>query len=149
MKDLLIMNGPNLNLLGKREPEVYGSANFEEILGQIKADMGELLLPYRLHYFQSNHEGALLDQLHAVGFDYLGIVFNPGAYAHTSIALADAVRGISRPVVEVHLSNVHQREEYRRHSYLAEAAVGVISGLGWRGYALGLRYLIEQFGQKI
>lgn len=137
---ILILNGPNLNLLGKREPEIYGSRSFEAYFSELQAQFPS----HELEYYQSNHEGALLEKLHEVGFSYDGIVFNAGAFTHTSVALGDAVAGISAPVIEVHISNVHQREAFRHHSYLSAYCAGVIVGLGLQGYALGVRALIER-----
>ncbi|WP_425420333.1 type II 3-dehydroquinate dehydratase [Phaeodactylibacter xiamenensis] len=135
---ILILNGPNLNLLGKREPEIYGRQSFEDYFGKLQAQFPE----HKLEYFQSNHEGALLDKLHEVGFSYDGIVFNAGAYTHTSVALGDAIAGISTPVIEVHISNVHRREAFRHHSYLSAHCAGIIVGLGLQGYALGVQAII-------
>jgi 3-dehydroquinate dehydratase-2 len=135
---ILILNGPNLNLLGKREPEIYGRQSFEDYFGKLQAQFPE----HKLEYFQSNHEGALLDKLHEVGFSYEGIVFNAGAYTHTSVALGDAIAGISTPVIEVHISNVHRREAFRHHSYLSAHCAGIIVGLGLQGYALGVQAII-------
>lgn len=137
---ILILNGPNLNLLGKREPEIYGKQSFEDYFRALQAQFPE----HRLEYFQSNHEGRLIDKLHEVGFSYHGIVFNAGAYTHTSVALGDAIAGISTPVIEVHISNVHRREAFRHHSYLSAHCAGVIVGLGLQGYALGVKALIER-----
>jgi 3-dehydroquinate dehydratase-2 len=138
MKRILILNGPNLNLLGKREPEIYGSQTFEDYFEELKKVFPET----ELHYFQSNHEGKLLDKIHEVGFDFDGIVLNAGAFTHTSVALGDALSGITTPVIEVHISNVHKREAFRHHSYLSAKAAGVIVGLGLKGYALAIRALI-------
>lgn len=138
MKKILIINGPNLNLLGKREPEIYGKTAFETYFEQLKASFPEVTL----NYFQSNHEGALIDKLQEADDIYIGVVMNPGAYAHTSIALADCVRAIGIPVVEVHLTDIYQREVYRRHSYTAEACVKCITGMGLEGYALGVREIL-------
>jgi 3-dehydroquinate dehydratase-2 len=135
---ILILNGPNLNLLGKREPEIYGRQSFEDYFGELQAQFPE----HKLEYFQNNHEGALLDKLHEVGFSYDGIVFNAGAYTHTSVALGDAIAGISTPVIEVHISNVHRREAFRHHSYLSAHCAGIIVGLGLQGYALGVQAII-------
>src|SRR5690606_36890782 len=115
MAKILIMNGPNLNLLGKREPEIYGNTGFDNYFENLKSQFPEV----DLEYFQSNTEGLLIDKLHEVGFSYDGIVFNAGAYTHTSIALADAIAAIQTPVIEVHMSNVHARESFRHHSYMA------------------------------
>jgi len=132
---ILILNGPNLNLLGKREPEIYGSASFEDYYMSLK----EKFTAVELEYFQSNHEGALIDKLHEIGFSYDGIVFNAGAYTHSSIGLADAIKGIETPVVEVHISNVHQREEFRHKSFLSPVCKGVILGFGLKSYDLAIQ----------
>ncbi|SNT10658.1 3-dehydroquinate dehydratase [Ekhidna lutea] len=131
---ILILNGPNLNLLGKREPEIYGSQSFEDFLVDLKKRFPE----DELEYFQSNHEGALLDKLHEVGFSYDGIVFNPGAYTHTSIALRDAIAGIKTPVFEVHISNLAKREDFRQVSYVKDVCIGSINGMGLEGYAVAI-----------
>ena len=136
---VLILNGPNLNLLGKREPGIYGSESFEAYFTALKARYPQV----DLHYYQSNHEGALLDKLHEVGFSFDGIVFNAGAYTHTSVALADAIKAIAAPVVEVHISNVFAREAFRHHSYLSPVCKGILSGFGLKGYELALLYLLE------
>lgn len=127
---LQIINGPNLNLLGKREPEVYGSKTFEEYFKELQ----DKFPATELSYFQSNIEGELLDKIHEVGFSYDGIIINPGAYTHTSVALRDAIAGIETPVIEVHISNTHQREEFRHHSYVSPVAKGIIIGLGLKSY---------------
>ena len=134
-KKILILNGPNLNLLGTREPEIYGAQTFEQFLEILQDKFGEQL---DISYFQSNEEGALINKLHEVGFTYDGILFNAGGYTHTSVALGDAVAAIKTPVIEIHISNVHAREEFRHHSYLSPKAKGIIVGLGLRGYELGL-----------
>jgi 3-dehydroquinate dehydratase-2 len=128
---ILILNGPNLNLLGKREPEIYGRTSFEDYLTQLR----KRFLQHEISYFQSNHEGVLIDQLQTADNQYDVVVMNPGAYAHTSIALADCIRAISIPVVEVHITDISKREPYRQHSFTAEACVKCISGLGLEGYA--------------
>ncbi len=133
---IIIINGPNLNLLGTREPHIYGRQSFEEYFAQLQGEYPHLTL----HYFQSNHEGALIDKLHEVGFTYDGIVLNAGAYTHTSIALADAIAAIRTPVIELHISNVFEREEFRHHSYLSANCRGLIAGLGMKGYELAIRY---------
>ena len=135
MKKILIINGPNLNLLGKREPSLYGKQDFESFFNELKTEFCEM----ELSYFQSNVEGEIINKLHEVGFSIDGIVLNAGAYAHTSVAIADAVRGITTPVVEVHISNVFAREEYRHHSYLSEVCKGVIVGFGLNSYKLAIR----------
>ena len=139
MKQLVIINGPNLNLLGKRETAIYGSQSFEDYLPQLQVAFSEVSITY----FQSNHEGALIDKLHEVGFTAAGIVFNPGGYAHTSVALADAIAAIPAPVVEVHISNTFAREEFRHHSFTAQKSKGVIAGLGLEGYRLALMFLLS------
>ncbi len=139
MKKILIINGPNLNLLGKREPSLYGKQDFESFFNELKTEFCEM----ELSYFQSNVEGEIINKLHEVGFSIDGIVLNAGAYAHTSIAIADAVRGITTPVVEVHISNVFAREEYRHHSYLSEVCKGVIVGFGLQSYKLALSSYLD------
>ena len=129
-----IINGPNLNLLGVREPDVYGSMSFDDFLPRLRACFPDV----QIDYFQSNIEGELIDKLQAVGFQCDGIVLNAGAYTHTSIALADCIRAISAPVVEVHISNVHQREDFRHQSMIAAACRGVICGFGLDGYRLAI-----------
>lgn len=138
MEKILIINGPNLNLLGKREPEIYGKTSFETFFEVLKARFPEV----GFDYFQSNHEGSLIDKLQEADGRYLGVVMNPGAYAHTSIAIADCIRAIGVPVVEVHISDISQREAYRRHSFTAEACRRCISGQGLEGYALGVREIL-------
>ena len=138
MKKILIINGPNLNLLGKREPEIYGSIPFETYLKTLEAEFPEI----QLDYYQSNHEGYLIDKLQEADGRYDGVLMNPGAYAHTSIALADCIRAIGIPVIEVHISDISQREPYRRLSYTAEACRKCISGQGLEGYASGIRELL-------
>jgi 3-dehydroquinate dehydratase II len=137
MKKIIIINGPNLNLLGKREPEIYGRQTFEQFFETLKLKFPDIAL----EYFQSNHEGALLDKIHEIGFSYDGIVLNAGAYTHTSIAIADAISGITTPVIEVHISNIHAREAFRHHSFLAAKCQGSIVGLGLKGYALAIQAL--------
>lgn len=137
---ILILNGPNLNLLGKREPDIYGTTSFEAYFEELQAAFPA----HELEYFQTNHEGALVDKLQAVGFSYDGIVMNAGAYTHTSVALGDAIAAIETPVIEVHISNVHQREAFRHHSYLSAHCAGIIIGLGLRGYALAVQALIGE-----
>lgn len=132
---LIIINGPNLNLLGKREPEIYGTATFEDYLKDLKVKFKNL----ELSYFQSNIEGELIDKLHEVGFTYDGIILNAAAYTHTSVGIGDAVKGIETPVVEVHISNIHARENFRQQSYIAENAKGVLFGFGLKGYELAIQ----------
>ena len=131
---VIIINGPNLNLLGQREPSVYGADSFEAYFATLQRAYPQL----ELTYFQSNHEGALLDKLHEVGFSYDGIILNAGAYTHTSVALHDAIRAITTPVVEVHISNTFAREAFRHHSYISAVAKGVIVGFGMESYRLAL-----------
>lgn len=132
---IIIINGPNLNLLGKREPEIYGSTTFDAYFTILKNSFPTL----ELFYFQSNIEGEIIDKLHETGFEYDGIILNAGAYTHTSIAIADAVKGIETPVIEVHISNVHAREAFRNKSYLAASAKGVICGFGLKSYDLAIQ----------
>lgn len=129
-----IINGPNLNLLGVREPDVYGCTSFDDFLPRLRACFPDV----QIDYFQSNIEGELINKLQAVGFQCDGIVLNAGAYTHTSIALADCIRAISAPVVEVHISNVHQREDFRHQSMISAACRGVICGFGLDGYRLAI-----------
>lgn len=136
---IMIINGPNLNLLGKREPEIYGNLSFSEFLQTLRAKYPQM----EIHDFQSNIEGEIIDKLHAVGFSYDGIVLNAAAYTHTSVGIGDAVKGIDTPVVEVHISNVHTREEVRQKSYISPHAAGVIFGFGLKGYELALQSFIE------
>ena len=136
---VIIINGPNLNLLGQREPSVYGADSFEAYFATLQRAYPQL----ELSYFQSNHEGALLDKLHEVGFSYDGIILNAGAYTHTSLALADAIRSLSTPVIEVHLSNTAAREEYRHTSYIAPVVRGTITGFGILSYRLALLAFLE------
>ena len=136
--NILILNGPNLNLLGTREPETYGRTTLDDLTEALKQSFEDVAFSF----FQSNHEGALIDRLHqAQNERAAGVVFNPGGYTHTSVALRDAVASIEVPVVEVHLSNVHAREDFRRRSLIAPACLGQISGLGPAGYHLAVRYL--------
>jgi 3-dehydroquinate dehydratase II len=143
LKKILILNGPNLNLLGKREPNIYGNQTFDEYFELLEAKFDKKAT---LEYFQSNHEGALIDKIHEVGFDEnsLGIVLNAGAYTHTSIAIADAIAAVKTPCVEVHISNVYAREEYRHHSFISEKAAGIIVGMGLIGYDFGIEFLISK-----
>lgn len=137
---LIIINGPNLNLLGIRETSIYGKQSFEEYFEKLQKEFTEVTL----HYFQSNHEGELIDKLHEVGFSYDGIVLNAGAYTHTSVAIADAIAAIETPTIEVHISNVHKREAFRRHSYLSANCAGLIVGLGLKGYDLAIGYFLKK-----
>ena len=134
MKKIQIINGPNLNLLGKREPTIYGSVSFEDYLKELRAKYSQL----QIDYYQSNVEGELINKIHEVGFDVDGIILNAGAYTHTSIALHDAIKAVSSPVIEVHLSNVHARESYRHVSMISAACKGVILGFGLDSYRLAI-----------
>lgn len=131
---LLILNGPNLNLLGRREPETYGNTSFEDYLESLKNKYEHI----DFSYYQSNIEGEIIDKLHEVGFSFDGIILNAGAYTHTSIGIADAVKAIETPTIEVHISNVYDREEYRHHSYISKNAAGIIVGFGLKGYELAV-----------
>ena len=144
MASLLLLNGPNLNLLGTRQPEIYGAETLADV--EARATEHSAARGYALTCAQSNSEGALVDHIHAARGTHAGIVFNAGAYTHTSIALRDAIAGVELPVVEVHISNVHARESFRHHSMLAPVALGVIAGFGTNGYILGLDALIAHLG---
>ncbi|GAL67294.1 type II 3-dehydroquinate dehydratase [Jejuia pallidilutea] len=135
MKKLIIINGPNLNLLGKREPNIYGSLSFTEFLDEVKEKYPEV----HLEYFQSNIEGELIDKLHDVGFSYDGVILNAAAYTHTSVGIGDAIKGIETPVVEVHISNTFAREEFRHQSFISPNAKGVILGFGLQSYELAIQ----------
>ena len=137
--EITIINGPNLNLLGKRETTVYGDMSFEVFLEQLKKKFPEI----RFHYYQSNIEGELIDAIQQAGFSKDGIILNPGGYTHTSVALGDAIAAVPAPVVEVHISNVHAREEFRHISHVSAKARGTIIGLGLQGYELAVRFLTE------
>ena len=135
---ILIINGPNLNLLGKREPQLYGDVSFENYLEELKSTFKET----ELYYYQSNIEGELITKIHEVGFTFDGIILNAAAYSHTSIGIADAVKAITTPVIEVHISNTFAREDYRQHSYIAPYAKGIIIGFGIKGYQLAIQSLL-------
>lgn len=153
---ILIINGPNLNLLGRREPGIYGAETFEKYLDELRTRYPQV----EIEYFQSNIEGEIVDRLHQAGFGIEanlradashpagaivdGVVLNAGAYTHTSVAIHDAIKAIKTPVIEVHISNVHQREEFRHHSYISPAAAGIIVGFGLDGYRLAIEGLIEK-----
>ena len=139
MKRIHIINGPNLNLLGKREPEIYGAEGFETYLLQLIQEFPDV----KIDYFQSNVEGELINAIQSAGVNADGVILNPAGYTHTSVAIGDAIAAIKIPVVEVHLSNVHTREEFRKISHVSAKAKGTISGLGLNGYALALQYLIN------
>jgi 3-dehydroquinate dehydratase-2 len=134
-----IINGPNLNLLGKREPETYGSESFESYFEKLKSRFPSAML----NYFQSNVEGEIINQIQKVGFDFDGIVLNAGAYTHTSIAIHDAIGAIKTPVVEVHISNIYAREEFRHKSLITSKCAGLITGFGMEGYAMAVSYLVN------
>jgi len=131
---IIIINGPNLNLLGNREPEIYGAHSFDDYFKVLQNKFSAI----DISYFQSNIEGEIIDKLHEVGFNYEGIILNAAAYTHTSVGIGDAVKAIETPVVEVHISNVHAREEFRHHSYIAANAKGVIVGFGFKSYELAI-----------
>lgn len=133
---IAIINGPNLNLLGKRETDIYGNMSFDKFLKSLRERYANL----EISYFQSNVEGELINELHRVGFDHDGIIFNPGGYTHTSVAIGDAVAAIKTQVIEVHISNVHAREDFRKISHVSGKAVGSIIGLGLKGYELALEW---------
>jgi 3-dehydroquinate dehydratase II len=137
---VLIINGPNLNLLGTREPGIYGTKTFADYFSELKSKYNQT----DLEYFQSNIEGELINKLHEAGFSFDGIIMNAGAYTHTSIAIADAISAIKTPVIEVHISNVHAREEFRHKSYMSKSCKGVIAGLGLNGYELALQFFLSQ-----
>jgi len=135
-----IINGPNLNLLGKREIGIYGNKSFDNYLLELKESFPGI----NLTYFQSNVEGELINEIQRIGFTVDGIVFNPAAYSHTSIAIGDAVAAITSPLIEVHISNIYSREEFRKHSYVSAKAVGVITGLGLNGYKLAIDWFLNK-----
>jgi 3-dehydroquinate dehydratase-2 len=135
---IAIINGPNLNLLGTREPEVYGSQTFEQYYEELRATYPAVTFSY----FQSNIEGELIDELQRVGFSSDGIILNPGGYTHTSVGIGDAIAAIKAPVIEVHISNIHAREEFRRISHVSAKAKGTLAGLGLKGYELAVRFFL-------
>ena len=142
-KKILLLNGPNLNLLGSREPEVYGSTTLADVEQAAMAQAR--VAKVELNYFQSNHEGALIDRIHAAKLEGVdAIIINPAGYTHTSVALRDALSGVAIPFIEVHISNVHQRETFRHHSYLSGIAKGVICGLGIDGYQMAIDFAIRK-----
>lgn len=136
---IAIINGPNLNLLGKRETDIYGNMPFDQFFETLKKKYAD----HELTYFQSNVEGELINELQRIGFEYDGIIFNPGGYTHTSVAIGDAIAAIKTPVVEVHISNVHAREDFRKLSHVSGKAAGSIFGLGLKGYELAMEYLLH------
>ncbi|UAY52918.1 type II 3-dehydroquinate dehydratase [Ferruginibacter albus] len=135
---IAIINGPNLNLLGKREVDIYGNETFEIFFEKLKAQFPQV----EFTYYQSNVEGELINEIQRVGYSYDAIIFNPGGYTHTSVAIGDAIAAIKTPVVEVHISNIFGREEFRKLSHVSGKSVGVISGLGLKGYALAIQYFL-------
>jgi 3-dehydroquinate dehydratase-2 len=139
MPNITIINGPHLNLLGKREPGVYGNESFEDFLAQLKKDFPQV----NFTYFQSNIEGELVNAIQKYGFDQDGMIINPAAYTHTSVAIGDAIAAINVPVIEVHISNVHAREDFRKISHVTAKAVGSIVGLGLKGYALATEWFVN------
>lgn len=139
MKKILIINGPNLNLLGKREPDTYGDKSFEDYTKELVAEFPQL----ELSTYQSNVEGEIINKLQEKGFSYAGIVLNAGGYTHTSVAIADAVAAIKTPVIEVHISNIYAREEYRHHSLMAKSCLGVIAGFGLESYKMAINSFLK------
>lgn len=137
---ITIINGPNLNLLGKRETDIYGNMPFDQFLEQLKKKFPQV----SFNYFQSNVEGELINEIQRVGFDQDGIIFNPGGYTHTSVAIGDAIAAVKAPVIEVHISNVHAREDFRKLSHVSGKAVGSIFGLGLKGYELAVEWFVEK-----
>ena len=137
---LIIINGPNLNLLGIREKEIYGETSFEEYLSTLKSKFKDV----ELEFFQSNHEGELIEKIQEVGFSYEGIIINAGGFTHTSVALRDAIASVSSPAIEVHISNILNREDFRKKSFLSDVCKGIISGLGLKGYEFGIDYFLAQ-----
>ncbi|WP_159802272.1 type II 3-dehydroquinate dehydratase [Flavobacterium sp. MK4S-17] len=138
--NIIIINGPNLNLLGKREPDIYGSLSFEGYLEMLKEKFPQVTL----EYYQTNIEGEIISKIQETGFDYKGIILNAGAYTHTSIGIADAIKAVTTPVVEVHISNTFSRETFRHQSYISPVAAGVVIGFGLKGYELALQSLISK-----
>ena len=137
---LIIINGPNLNLLGIREKEIYGETSFEEYLSTLKSKFKDV----ELEFFQSNHEGELIEKIQEVGFSYEGIIINAGGFTHTSVALRDAIASVSSPAIEVHISNILNREDFRKKSFLSDVCKGIISGLGLKGYVFAIDYFLSQ-----
>ncbi|MTI40077.1 type II 3-dehydroquinate dehydratase [Fulvivirga lutimaris] len=141
---ILIINGPNLNLLGTREPDIYGDKSFQSFFETIKSNFNEI----DLEYYQSNVEGEIINKLHEAGFSYDGIILNAGGYTHTSVAISDAIAAIKTDVVEIHISNIYKREEFRHKSIISKECIGMISGLGLEGYLLAITYLINRKESK-
>jgi len=137
---LIIINGPNLNLLGVREKKIYGNKSFESFFDELQSKYSDV----SLEQYQSNHEGEIIEKIQEVGFSYDGIIINAGGFTHTSIAIRDAISSITSPCLEVHISNILSREEFRQNSYLSEVSVGIISGLGIKGYELAIQYFISK-----
>lgn len=137
---IIIINGPNLNLLGKREPEIYGTETFDSYFEKLKDTYPEV----DLEYYQTNHEGLIIDKLHEIGFSYDGIIINGGAYTHTSIAIADALGAIETPAIEVHISDIHARESFRHHSYFTAKCIGIYVGMGLKGYEVALKDFLSK-----
>ena len=137
---LIIINGPNLNLLGVREKKIYGNKSFESFFDELQSKYSDI----SLEQYQSNHEGEIIEKIQEVGFSYDGIIINAGGFTHTSIAIRDAISSITSPCLEVHISNILSREEFRQNSYLSEVSVGIISGLGMKGYELAIQYFISK-----
>ncbi len=133
---LIIINGPNLNLLGVREKKIYGNKSFESLFNELQKKYNDI----SLEQYQSNHEGEIIEKIQEVGFSYDGIIINAGGFTHTSIAIRDAISSVTTPCLEVHISNILSREEFRQNSYLSEVSVGIISGLGMKGYELAIQY---------
>ncbi len=144
MVQIIIINGPNLNLLGKRQPEIYGHQSFDDYFIELEREFKDI----NLHYYQSNHEGDIIDRLHEVGFRYNGIILNAGGYTHTSVAIADAIRAITTPVVEVHLTNIYEREQYRHNNYIKDAVTLSIVGKGLAGYKEAILHLKDKYIQS-
>lgn len=144
MIQIIIINGPNLNLLGKRQPDIYGHTSFEDYFTELE----KVFPQYNLHYFQSNHEGEIIDKIHGVGYRYHGIILNAAGFTHTSIAIADALRAITTPVVEVHISNIYERETYRHINFIKDSAIHSIVGRGLDGYKEAIEYLRDYVIKK-
>ncbi|MEL6986495.1 MAG: type II 3-dehydroquinate dehydratase [Bacteroidota bacterium] len=141
MSKIVIINGPNLNLVGVREPEIYGTQTFDDYIEELQSKFPD----QEIEYFQSNHEGALIDKMQEVGFDAKGIILNAAGYSHTSIALGDTIKAITSPVVEVHISNIYEREEFRHHSYVTEPSVAHFIGHGLKGYEMAVDFIISHY----